>query len=286
MGHQVVEHVEQFRRMDEKPQFFAKLPHHRFDVAFTMVDSSSRKVEFSSERPSGFTNEDDPSVVHGYDGVRAGADGKDVHAAIRLRDDDTVPSVRERGDLPGLSEERFESGRIGGGGRVVVIENADLPVRRKYPEEFRMEAFDVESGFSYHVRSEYEVLARGRHVREVLGESGKAPNRGETFRIVSAPEEHFHMDPFEILEVLFHNVPHLRGLPFPVRDPFLLVFHERADRFEVFLEACGDVRFEKYRVGYDDLRSVAGDDMGEPRESSAHVDHVLTGKSFPTGFSR
>ena len=149
-----------------------------------------------------------------------------------------------------------------------------------------METLDVEGGLSYDVRSEHEVLARRRHSREILGKGRKADDIGKISRIVSAPEEHFHMDAFEVFEVFFHDVSNFRGLPFPVRDSVLLVLYERTDRFEVFFETRGNVRLEENRIGDDDSRRVSRDDVGEPGKSSAHVEHVLAEERLLTGVGR
>lgn len=73
----VVEHVEKLGGRNAKSDFFGELTDNRFDMAFAVVDSPSRKVEFSGKRSAGFPNEHDVPVVHRNDGVSTWTDGKD-----------------------------------------------------------------------------------------------------------------------------------------------------------------------------------------------------------------
>lgn len=70
----VVEHVKKLGGRNAKTDFFGEFANDRFDMAFAMVDTSSRKVEFSGKRSTGFPYENDASVGHRYDGVGSGAD--------------------------------------------------------------------------------------------------------------------------------------------------------------------------------------------------------------------
>lgn len=143
MDDHVVEHVEQIGRTDFQPEFFGEFADDRFLVAFAVVDSPSWQIEFASERSTGLSGENDATIVQRHDGVRTGANRKNVCHNGNLRNDDAVPTVRKRGDLPGFSKKGRESRRIGERRRVVVIENVDLTARRKHPDELFVETLDV-----------------------------------------------------------------------------------------------------------------------------------------------
>lgn len=201
-----------------------------------------------------------------------------------LRNDDTVPSVGKRVGHPGLSQEGFEFFGICRGGRIVIVENEGLALRRKHPNEFGVEFRHVQRGFSDDVGSENEILARSRKGGEVFRE-GRKPGYGrKPLGIVSSPEEHFHMDPLEFFEVPVHGVLEPFRFPFPGGDLVLEVFYELPHGFEVFLETSFHVGLEKHRIRDDDLGSIPGKHSRQSRESSPHVEDAFSRKSEFSGF--
>lgn len=78
MDDHVMEHVEEFGRRDFQSEFLEEFADDRLLMAFAMVDSTAGQIEFSSKRSTGLAGEHHAAVGQRYDGVCAGAYGKDV----------------------------------------------------------------------------------------------------------------------------------------------------------------------------------------------------------------
>ncbi len=72
-----MEYVEEFRGFRDEPDFFGQFADDRVTMIFAMVDAPAGKIKFPNVGSSGFLRQHDAPVKKLYDGVSAGADGRE-----------------------------------------------------------------------------------------------------------------------------------------------------------------------------------------------------------------